>query len=223
VLIETRLIHRFGPGPDDWIFASYQWPLNDPSGDATLVPAATGVQNANGTPHDIPTEAQCKNCHTKLSERILSFSAIQLSHAGPGQTMATLSSAGRLTVPNATGYAVPGTADQKAALGYLHANCGNCHNSSFPGTTFRMRLLVAQTSVTATDAYTTGINVPTTTYTCNGAGVGMCDRIEPRNTALSAVSQRMGSRVPATQMPPIGTELVHTEGAAAVNAWINGL
>ena len=28
VLVETRLIHRFGPGPDDWIFASYQWPLD---------------------------------------------------------------------------------------------------------------------------------------------------------------------------------------------------
>ena len=43
VLVETRLIHRYGPGPDDWIFASYQWPLNDPS-DAMLWPAATACR-----------------------------------------------------------------------------------------------------------------------------------------------------------------------------------
>jgi hypothetical protein len=221
VLVETRLIHRYGPGPDDWIFASYQWPLNDPS-DAILWPAATGVQNANGTQHDIPSEAQCKNCHTKLAERILSFSAIQLTHNRPGVTMASLSNGGRLTVPNAAGFPAPGAAFQQAALGYLHANCGNCHNSSFAGSTLRMRLLVGHRTVQATDTYTTATNVPTTTFACNGAGVGNCDRIEPNNPAQSAIIMRMSSRVPGTQMPPLGTELVHTPGVNAVSDWIIG-
>jgi len=222
VLVETRLIHRFGPGPDDWTFAAYQFSANDAT-DATIVPGATGAQNVNGTPHDIPSLVQCKNCHTKLPERVLSFSAIQLSHSGRGETITTLSSGGRLTVPSPNGFSVPGNATQQAALGYLHANCGNCHNSAFAGTTLRMRLLVAQRTVAATDAYTTAVNVPTTTYACNGAGVGACDRIEPGAPARSAIVQRMSSRVAGTQMPPLGTELVHSTGVDAVSAWITGL
>jgi hypothetical protein len=137
--------------------------------------------------------------------------------------MAQLSNEGRLTVPNATGFPVPGTAAQRAALGYLHANCGNCHNSSFAGSPLRMRLLVAQRAAAATDVYATGIDQPTTTYACNGAGIGACDRIEPGAPARSAVIQRMSSRVAGTQMPPLGTELVHAPGVDAVSTWIGGL
>src|SRR4030095_14688899 len=69
VVVETRMIHRFGPGPEDWIFAPYQW--KGTGSDAAFVPA--GVPNANGTPHDIPSTEMCINCHGKLVERVLSF------------------------------------------------------------------------------------------------------------------------------------------------------
>ncbi len=37
VAVETRFIHRFGPGIDDWLFAAYAW---DPArNDAFLVEA----------------------------------------------------------------------------------------------------------------------------------------------------------------------------------------
>ena len=85
-----------------------------------------------------------------------------------------------------------------------------------------MRMLVGHRTVQATDTYTTATNVPTTTFNCNGAGVGTCDRIEPNNPARSAIIMRMSSRVPGTQMPPLGTELVHTAGVNAVSDWIIG-
>lgn len=219
VLVETRLIHRFGPGSNDWIFAAYQW---NTGGDADLVPG--GVQNANGTTHDIPSQAQCKQCHSGLEEKILGFGAIQLSHSLSGETMATLSAAGRLTVPNAAGFSAPGNSEgERAALGYLHANCGNCHNSTGLFPDMRLRLLIGDKSVPATDTYTTAVSQPTVGFDCLGTGSGTCDRIEPGDAASSAVIMRMSVRQVGVQMPPLGTEVVDDTGVATVSTWINAL
>jgi hypothetical protein len=220
VVVETRLIHRYGPRPEEWIFAPYQW--NSGNTEAAFV--QDGVPNANGTTHDIPSTAMCVNCHEKLVDRVLSFSAFQLSHSLPGETMASISAAGILTNPRPQGVTVPGNATERAALGYLHSNCGNCHNSSFTQAEMRMRLLTTQTTVQTTDAYVTGRNVATASFNCMGAGVGTCDRIEPGNAARSAVIMRMADRgSTSARMPPIASELAHTEGIAAVSAWINAL
>ena len=108
--IETRMLHRFGPGPNDFLLVAYQW--NAEESEAMRV--EFGVQNAGGTQHDIPSEIDCKRCHGGigiggLPSRTLGFSAIQLSHNGPGITMATLSNSGRLSTPDAPASALPGT------------------------------------------------------------------------------------------------------------------
>src|SRR5262249_47483900 len=36
VRVETRFMHRFGPGAEDWVFAAYQW--NADQSEATYVP-----------------------------------------------------------------------------------------------------------------------------------------------------------------------------------------
>jgi hypothetical protein len=215
------MIHRFGPGEADWIFAAYHWDTTTGTPDAVLVPE--GVQNANGTPHDIPSEAQCKNCHTRLKERILSFSAIQLSHSLAGETMATLSAEGRLTVPKPEGFTIPGDDTARKALGYLHANCGNCHNSAETTVGMRLRVLTNQTSVETTDTYLTAVRVPTTVFNCLGLGIGICQRIAPGLPAESAIIMRMSSRTSGVQMPPIATELTDQAGIDAVTAWIGTL
>jgi len=181
------------------------------------------VQNADGTMHDIPALTQCTSCHAKLPERILSFSAFQLSHSNGGETMASLSDAGWLSTPAHDGFNPPGNAQVQAALGYLHANCGNCHNSSFDATPAdpqsRLRLLVGQLTPETTDTYQSMINVVT-----QNADFSMYDRVEPGKPALSEIILRMGRRPPQTgQMPPIGTEVVDSTGVAAVTAWIQAL
>jgi hypothetical protein len=125
--------------------------------------------------------------------------------------------------PPAAGFSVPGNATERAALGYLHANCGNCHNDTGNATTLELRLLVAHTTVQATDAYQTGVNQPTTGFDCNQAGVGACDRIEPGKSAASAIVMRMSVKSPGQTMPPIGSEVVDSAGLAAVQAFIDGL
>jgi hypothetical protein len=223
--VETRLIHRFGPGPDDWIFAAYQW---DPQlGSATPDdPSATtfqpnGLADANGTSHDIPSVNQCKNCHTKLPERVLSFSAIQLSHTGTGETIQGLSDAGWLSVAARSGFHPPGDAVAQAALGYLHANCGNCHNSGFRPVEPPplMRLLVGMKTVEATDTYTSLVGVQTI-----NSDFSAYQRIEAGNPDRSEIIMRMRLRPPDTgQMPPIATEILHPQGISTVSEWIKSL
>src|SRR6185295_11333143 len=166
---------RFGPGPDDYLYATYHWKEVDAGGtanDAVLVPPNMRVLNANGTEHDTLFEIHCHTCHDPLQEHVLGFSAIQLTPASAdagttGVNIRTLSNDGLLKVPTPNGYPVPGgTAVIRDALAYLHANCGNCHNETpgvaMPPPRLNLRLLVAQTTAQQTGAYTTAVNVMTT-------------------------------------------------------------
>jgi hypothetical protein len=223
--VETRLIHRFGPGPDDWIFAAYQWqPVlgsATPDSPENTTFSANEVLDANGTSHDIPSVTQCKNCHTKLAERVLGFSAFQLSHTGPGETMTGLSDAGWLTIGARDGFHPPGDAVASAALGYLHANCGNCHNDAFRPVEPPplMRLLVKFRAVEATDTFTSLVGVQTINMDFSAY-----ERIEAGNPDRSEIIMRMRLRPPLKgAMPPLGTETMHAEGVNAVSAWIKSL
>lgn len=211
--LETRFIHRFGQAFSDWLFVSYVW--NDDETAATLVPTS-GALNVKGTGHDIPTQTQCHDCHNSAFERVLGFSAIQLNHTGAGETLSTLATAGLLSDPMATPFAIPGTTTAQQALGYLHANCGNCHNPQ--GTVFGhlwMQLSVDDATVEATNTFTTAVGVPTVGPGCDG-----CDRIAPGKPDQSALILRMNARGVTEQMPPLGSKVVDATGIAIVSEWI---
>src|SRR5260370_16075310 len=87
-----------------------------------------GEMNASGTRHDIPAQEGCTTCHGSMPDRVLGFTAIQLSHDLGGLNLMQASSMGLLTNPPTKNFVVPGDAVEQAALGYLHANCGLCHN-----------------------------------------------------------------------------------------------
>lgn len=212
-LVETRLLERFGPGVNDWIYAPYRW--NQAGTDASYVQA--GVNDVNGTQHDIPSVLQCLSCH-RLNARALGFEVVNLSHSGAGATMATLSAAGVLSTPLPGGYAVPGDPTEQAALGYLHTNCGPCHNAASPSFVYNARLGVADTVVQQTPTFLTTVGV-VSPYVVPG----MTHIVEPGDPSTSVLSHRMGQRGNADQMPPIGSEVVDAAGRAAVDAWILGL
>jgi hypothetical protein len=48
-------------------------------------------------------------------------------------------------------------------------------------------------------------------------------RVEPRHPEASALLDRMASRYPALQMPPLGTELVDQDAIALIHRWISDL
>jgi hypothetical protein len=157
----------------------------------------------------------------KLPERILGFSAFQLSFAAADgdASIAGLSAAGRLTVPAPDGFTVPGDETARLALGYIHANCGNCHTGiGVPVVDMQLRLLVDHTTVEDTDVWKTAVGKTATLFSCAG-----CERIEPGFPEQSAIIMRMSVRGTNAQMPPVGTEVVHDVGVATVSEWISTL
>jgi hypothetical protein len=222
--VETRMMHHFGPGQDDWIYAAYQWDQLSPDDPAAAKSVLTGVVDANGTAHDIPAApGACVNCHGKLAEKVLGFSAFQLSHPGSGETIERISQLGWLTTPAPDGFQVPGTPVEQAALGYLHGNCGGCHNSTgqLPASApMLLRLLVAQQTVATTDTLLTTVGI----LTKNG-NPALLDkpRIDPMAPGNSTVLLRMKNRG-GYPMPPLGSELPDLDGGVKdVEAWVNSL
>ena len=221
--VETRMIHRYGSGSADWLYATYGWNDAKPDDPRAAVAVLHGAPNANGTLHDIPDPSACPSCHGKLPDKPLGFGAFQLSHSRPGLNMQRLSDWGMLSVPARGGFAVPGTPVQQAALGYLHGNCGGCHNSNgeIPRENpMKLRLLVGQTKYAETDTVLTTVGVPTVNAYPELHGL---PRIDPQAPATSAIYLRMSDRN-KFPMPPLATKFADTEGGVtAVAAWIASL
>ena len=217
--VETRLMYKFGDGEAEWAAAAYIWRAD--GSDADLSPE--GASNARGTAHDVPDATRCMGCHGGRKGRVLGFSAIQLANAtgDDAVSLSDLFAAGVLSaeLPNAT---VPGNDTERAALGYLHANCGHCHNASRPKNDgprcydpkrdIDMLLTVSRLdNVRETATYETVVG----------------SAIEPGDPDDSEVIERMSRRsegeIGTEQMPPVATERVDTEAVALLEKWISAM
>lgn len=218
VRVETRLQYKAGPNKSDWVMMAYQW--RDDLSDADAVP--DGVQNARGTPHDIPRTTDCQFCHGNMKDSLLGVTAIQLSHSLPGVTLTDLVSENRLSNPPSGPFTIPGSSVAEGALGYLHANCGSCHNSTAAISQFIGLRLWESTTALDTVEHTTAYR--SAVGQLNGV-LPEYHIIEPGYPDLSEMVLRMNTRGTAspTQMPPLGTEIVDTVGVAAVRTWIASL
>ncbi|HEY6724364.1 MAG TPA: hypothetical protein VI197_10035 [Polyangiaceae bacterium] len=217
VRVETRAIARTGPERFDYWMGAFVW--NEAGTDAEFRP--DGEENALGTPHDVPTSTQCGTCHNGEAGRALGFSALQLSAAGRLDQLAQDRLLSHAPSPEER-FSVPGNPVVSAALGYLHANCGHCHNpngSASPDTDMNLRLDLGQTSPTATNAYLTTVGVELQYFD----GTELIYRVAPGAPEASALVERMRERGAESQMPPFATELVHDEGVAWVTDWIRSL
>ena len=221
-LLETRIIERTANTgqSSDYSITPFIW-LADGC-DAIETPE--GATNVLGTTHDVPTSAQCLTCHSGEPGRVLGFSAIQLSKSGAAPTLTSLAQADLLTRPPPAGvdYPVPGDGPTAAALGYLHANCGHCHNpNSSPAKllSMRLRLNVADRTPAATTIWTTTVNQPTQLFRV----AGITERIAAGNPGASAIPYRMDHRGDSAQMPPLATKIVDATGLATIQSWISSL
>jgi hypothetical protein len=223
--VETRLTWK--KSASVWVRVAYAWSVDQTS--ATELRA--GQKNVRGTTYEIPSASDCAVCHNGRLDGVLGFEAIGLSTpAASGMTMSVLAAKNLLTNPPAWPLVIPGTPTDVAALGWLHANCGNaCHNPSnyalAKDTGLFMRLDAAKlATVQATDTYQTAVNVPSGFQPFAGAGFF---RIKPKDAAHSAIPYRDGIRDPNPadhiQMPPLGTHVVDTTGHGLVTSWLDSL
>ena len=213
--IETRMLHK---QPGGWAMVAYLW--NDAQTEATAVP--NGEPNAHGTMHDVPSRGMCGTCHGKMKDDVLGFTALQLSHDEGGVTLDSLVTDDVLSSPPEGALVIPGNATARAALGYLHANCGICHNDqSFVSAAVDVKFWLTSAhlgSVNDTPTYETAVDEEPL------LGLAGADKLIARGEPeASAVVLRMQLRGDEDQMPPIASDEQDTDGIAAVSAWIEDL
>ncbi|HEY8142767.1 MAG TPA: hypothetical protein VIG06_08850 [Kofleriaceae bacterium] len=210
-------------------------PCDEYPDDCHVVPQATSATGTNG--------GECRRCHEGEPYRLLGFSAVQLSHDGPGNTLEDLAAQGLLSNPPPAGvdYRVPGTPVERRAIGALHANCGHCHYSGagqqncYGLTGFQTRVRPGDDTVEETLVWQTGVGRDLTYWVDDVEGNHtdplITRRIVPGDFQSSAVWYRMSVREwgqPAPyndhqQMPTVWTNEVDVEGLGAVELWIDSL
>jgi uncharacterized repeat protein (TIGR03806 family) len=222
-LIETRLFMRHPDGV--WAGYTYEW--NASQTDATLVRG--GKQVTIGAQTWIyPSEGQCMQCHTTAAGGTLGLEtrqlAINTNYPATGRDahqLVTLNSINALATAIANPadvvpYPDPtGTAGSLAerARSYLHTNCSQCHRPSGPTqANMDLRYSTALADMGVCDV-APGLN---------NLGITDARLVAPGAAARSVLIARM-SRRDAHGMPPIGSSMVDTQGAALLTEWVNSL
>jgi mono/diheme cytochrome c family protein len=234
--IETRYMERGADGR--WIYATYVWSQDER--DAVLAPER-GIRNAyeleGGAHYEVPGVMDCRACHQGHPAEVLGFSALQLStDRDPLAPHAAKPAADELDLKRLVERGlVRGLADEfvahapridasspraRAALGYLHGNCGHCHNDTGPLAGLELAL-AQQTDAAADSAERTLASLVGQSSRFRTAGADAATRrVVPGRKEASVLTVRMRSANPLARMPPLGVQVIDDAGLALVERWI---
>jgi hypothetical protein len=238
--IETRYIERVADG--SWRFATYVW--NEQGTEATLAPAG-GIaawplrQASRDGTYAIPAELDCRACHEGAPAPVLGFSALQLSperdplapHAEASSIdLRALVARGLVRNLSPSVLATPPriaarTPTERAALGYLHGNCGHCHSvPDDSSAAVPVGIVLAQSALRddprAGQIRRTLIETASR-FRPHGGTEALTRLVVPGRSQASVLPLRMRSRDPRVQMPPLGTALADEQAVALIERWID--
>ncbi len=223
-LVETRQLMRHPDGT--WAGYTYEW--------NALQTAAARVRGGKtvaigGQDYIFPSEAQCMECHTNAAGFALGPETAQLNRDFTYPS--TQRTANQLeTLDHIMMFAspLPGPAsglpmltepdDMGAALGdraraYLHTNCAQCHRPNGPTpSTMGLRYTTSLADTNACDAPPLEGDL----------GIANARLIAPGDASRSLVIER-ATRRDSHGMPPVGSNLVDTDGVTLLTNWIEGL
>ncbi len=234
IRLETRHLAKIKQASNyrAWSITTYAWQQDQQEAHLLL----EGANHVLGTNHNIPTRKECIICHKGNIDFILGFDAIQLSDAqaknafghGPKRSDNELSLQTLLDnkllshpMPQPT---LPGSPLEQKALGYMHANCGNCHNPSGHAAKqeaehLKLRHKLEMTNLEETDVYRTAVNQPTKNFTIVPYIV-MGAAYEEMAIHKSALFVRMNSTDEDYRMPMIASEAVDYEALELMHRWL---
>jgi uncharacterized repeat protein (TIGR03806 family) len=229
--LETRvMVHRSG----GWAGYTYRWREDQLDADLLSqgetaqydsVDEATGI--ARRQSWQFPSRAQCMNCHTQATGRVLGLNALQIN--GDHTYLATGVTGNQLRALNnirlftydigdpSRFVAMPDPSDTTADLGsraraYLETNCSVCHR---PGGSAPVNIDLRY-SVPLQDMKL--LDNPATLPTQDGAVL-----INPGQHDQSDLWRRLSAQDANTRMPPLGTSVVDAEAVALLAAWIDSM
>lgn len=243
-IIETRIMIRKASG---WIFANYVW--NDEQTEA-FFDLAGSYQDLSWTENGetksvtyrIPSEVQCITCH-KTKELIDGVEQTVYTPIGiKPQNMNFNYTYGsevknQLTKWIQTGYlennfTLPTEANSTVdyedtsksldlrARSYIDINCAHCHTDNKHCDYRPMRFAFSQTGGTNGN---TNMGVCVNTEDMQGFSSSLAKIITPGNVNKSMLYFRINTTNETYRMPLHGRTLIHTEGVALMEQWINSL
>lgn len=219
--IETRFMMKLGPR--SWWRTTYRW-TEDQSNAFELTRGERHVKGTPGDAYEVPRQSDCDACHDGRRDGVLGFEAISLAHPDArGLTWTVLVDEQLVTRIPDVAPRVPGDAIERAALGWMHVNCGSsCHNHAGGAATWTGLFLRLDAhplaTVWETGSYRTAVGRPAS-FRPSGS-FRVLQRVSPGRPEDSAVFVRAASRQARTQMPPLGTHALDHAGLDLLRTWI---
>ena len=243
-IIETRLMIRKSSG---WIFADYVW--NEEQTEAFLDMAGSNtyvewkdennvIKSAN---YRIPTEVQCVICHK--SQNIVNDVVVSTDNFPIGIKPQNLNfnlNYGNETKNQLTKWIEQGYLDNNFTLpvvnkttidykdtskslelrarSYLDINCAHCHNDNGHCYYRPMRFAFRETENNLAN-----MGVCVNTQDMQDFPPALSKIITPGNVNRSMLYYRLNTEDEAYRMPLHGRTIIHTEGVALIEQWINSL
>lgn len=215
--VETQLIQR---DQEQWRFYSYVWDaetkdarLADTEGESILLP--------DGSQWTVPSQSDCRICHTAQSGFLLGFSDWQTqfrTDAIPRILRSQLPTSQRHTIPNFPQWNgnIPNRDGplQSMARAYLHTNCAHCHREGAVAGRAQFEILA-----NLPNQLTGAVNAPPIT---NLTAEPNAKIIAPGVPEQSALIQRMRADG-VGRMPLIGSKHPDTAGIRLLETWIRSL
>lgn len=236
--VETRFIERLADG--SWRYATYVW--SEDGKDAVLASEQgnprLSLSGGQQQTYSIPSQTDCRACHEGGAVPVLGFSALQLSsdrdplavHAeSPSSDQMDLRKlveggwvrnlpASLMKTPPRISASLP---TERAALGYLHGNCGHCHtDSSDASVPIDLRLAQDVADPASTQKVMRSLTKSSAQFRLPGTSAAV-PVISPGASHDSALLMRMQSRDASARMPPLGTAIPDSDGLALIARWID--
>ncbi|HOZ75658.1 MAG TPA: hypothetical protein PLS51_09760 [Flavobacterium sp.] len=247
-IVETRIMIRKSDG---WIFADYVWNTEqteayfDLAGSITPITWKDDNDVIQSADYKIPTEVQCIVCHK--SQHLEDNGTLTTKHipigikpqnlnwnynypTGPKNQLTQWIDKGYLknnfSLPSAANTAIDYNDVTKSlelrARSYFDSNCSHCHMNDRHCDYRPMRFAFNETGLPNGQGLTNmGVCVPT--QDMQDFPSALSTIVKPGNIERSMLYYRLNTTDESYRMPLHGRTMIHTEGVALIEQWINSM